>query len=182
MAVPIEELLRREVTYERLPESYAREPILPRPWEYVLSLLKDAITHYPVKYVTLKVTNFQLLENQQMPINTDEKASFHIEVWNRGDLDLTGVQLQITGSEWAYVGKAADERSESILSPLKTIPAHRTKKFGPFYMIPKSPTDVERRLFSARVNHFDASFDHMLKDHLAEGSRLAVFEEKILPG
>ena len=128
--------------------------------------LLTAINGYPNEHVELRVINFK---EPGTHINVGEICTFNVRVENNSVLDMKSLKLHVRGTRYASVGRFPYFFVESFISEGRTVDAHASVTFGPFWMraggaTPDGGTSNED-LFSVHISLYDASLHHILYDH-----------------
>ncbi len=134
----------------------------------IIEDLAKAIDNYPSANVEITVTDFK---EPGTHINKGEKSHFKVRVRNKGMLDMKNVRLHLRGTAYATVsvthsffGSPSNFRN-SVISSGRNINAHSSSTFGEYHMRAEKVTTENRTLFTAHISSFDASLDHILRDH-----------------
>jgi hypothetical protein len=128
---------------------------------------RAALRYYPKTSVTLSIIDVALTG---AVIETTEGFTFHVNLANNGALDMKQVVVKVLGSQYVKVASMSlfppALPGAEALSLAMDVPAHESRKFGPFMGWAASPTDgTVREIVSATVWSWDANLEHLLKDH-----------------
>jgi len=131
---------------------------------------EDAVHGYPAASVTISIVNLApITPSTPNGVNVNDIWAFNVRVRNRGNLNMTGVALNVAGMNGALVSTSATGPwlpSISCFGSLN-VGGHIGQQDTPnlFFKAPGTPKDSDTQLISANICAFDVDLNHILIDH-----------------
>lgn len=135
----------------------------------VLDDLMTAIDAYETDKCDTQIVNFSITGSGGTVLNVGETFQFRVKVSNQGHLDMRNVKVRVNGTQFADVSLSAGSFSGTVVTdpfPLASFQSHTT---GIFRGKAKIQTNGAKDIVTARIEAWDASFDHLLADHTGAG-------------
>ena len=132
-----------------------------------MSLLNDLaneIASYATDSCKTEIVNFSIAPPGGVVLNRGEIFQFKVRVENEGHLDMKGVTVRALGTSFADVGLSAGSFGAEATSGSFDLAAHQTHTTGFFRGKAKAITGVAKDIVTAKIQSWDASLDHLLKD------------------
>lgn len=148
---------------------------------------KTAIEEYDSAYMRVEIVDLKLPILGQ--INPGEWFRFRIKVHNEGDLDLTGLSVRIDGTASASVSMTQSNPGSSVTLVIGELPAH-TDVYSLTWIYGQATAAtielpsgqvVAKDVITAKVEQWNASLDHLLRDHSSWGPPDGKVNIKIYP-
>lgn len=133
----------------------------------VLEDIRIALDNYPTDSVDVTITDFAVIGGGVL--NVGDKAQFKVQVSNNGQLDMLSTIVRVYGSQYADVSKDNVTFTSQVTSAAMTVSGHGSQKTALFYLKAKAVTSGAKDIVSARVDAWDAGWDHILKGHSTSG-------------
>lgn len=132
---------------------------------------QDAVTLYPTTSVTLTIPAEEIRPvgpTTPGAYNVNEVWSFKVRVRNNGNLNMTGVSIQVAGRNGAQVSPVAagDWRSSFAFGSL-SLPGHGGQQdtVNLYFKAPNAARPVGTDLVKTNINAFDVDLNHILINH-----------------
>lgn len=136
--------------------------------------LKNMVEIYETNNCTTEIREFSVIPPGGSVLNVGETFQFKVKVTNESELDMTSVMIRAIGSSHADVKYGGGIYSSSAVAGPFNIPAHQTYVSNFFQGRANGATVGAEVIVSARIDTWNASFDHILTDHsgfgVAEGT------------
>jgi hypothetical protein len=97
------------------------------------------------------------------------------------DLDMKSVTVRALATSYADVALSTGSFGSYATSGAFDLDAHQVHTTGFFRGRAKAITSGSKDIVTARINSWDASFDHILKDHTGEGAAEGKLNKPIMP-
>ncbi|MDJ0733761.1 MAG: hypothetical protein QNJ47_06680 [Nostocaceae cyanobacterium] len=119
---------------------------------------------YLKTFVSISITDFET-DSPGNKLNVGEKARFNVQVSNKGNLKMTNVVIQVTGTTYADVSTDGSTWGSSVNAPAISVNAHDIHKTIYFYLKAKVATDNAKDIVKIRVNSWDGDLPHLVHIH-----------------
>ena len=146
----------------------------------IIEDLRKAIDKYETDNCKTQLFNFQIEEGGTV-LNVGETFRFKVRVTNQSHLDMKKVVVKAIGTSYADVALSTGPFGRSKVSGAFNLDAHQKYDTGFFRGKCKKVTSGVKNIVTARINSWDASFDHLLKDHTGAGVAEAKLSKEINP-
>ena len=124
----------------------------------IIEELKNALDRYETDNCKTEIVSFSIINGGNV-LNEHEQFRFKVKVTNQSHLDMKNVKVQAVGTPYADV----------VSSPSQTVNIDAHQQFTTNYFTGKAkgvtPGGKPADIVKARIVSWDASFDHILKDH-----------------
>lgn len=105
-------------------------------------------------------------------VNLGEVFPFTVKVTNKGQLDMKNVKVRAMGTADADVSLSSPAAvfGPSAVSQAFDLEAHQSHTTGNFRLKAKAVTNGAKDIVTARIDVWDATLDHILRDHSGVGA------------
>jgi hypothetical protein len=132
--------------------------------------LTNAVEVYETVNCKTEIINFSIISGGTVVLNKDEIFQFQVKVTNQGQLDMLNVKAQALGSIYADVALSTGAFGGNAISGAFNLLANQSHTTGFYRGKAKMVTNGAKDIVTARIFTWDASFDHILKDHTGTGA------------
>lgn len=149
-----------------------------------MSLIDDfrtAIDHYATANCKTEIVNFAITSGGGSYLDVGETFQFKVKVTNQSHLDMKNVTLQALGSAYADVALSTGTFGSNATSSAFSLNALDSHTTGYFRGKAKAATSGAQDIVSARIKSWDASLDHLLRDHSNQGAAEAKLHREVRP-
>ncbi len=133
--------------------------------------LKAAIDNYETVNCRTEIVGFSITGSGGSYLDVGETFRFRVKVSNDNELDMKNVYVCARGTEYADVRliPVLPWGATVVLGPFN-LDSHQSYT-TPFYVEgrAKKATGTAKDIVLARISGWDASFDHLLRDHALSG-------------
>ncbi len=143
--------------------------------------LKTVFDDYATNHCATQIVNFTLSSGAGALLNVGDTFTFKIQVTNQSHLDMKNVKVKAIGSTYADVALLLGFWSGSAVTPAFNLDAHQTYTTGVFMGKAKAVTGGAKDIVTARIDAWDASLDHLLKDHTGSGAAEGKLNKDVQP-
>lgn len=148
----------------------------------IIDDLKTAVENYETNNVKTEIVSYSLTPKEGTVLNVKETFQFKVKVINESHLDMRNVQVRVNGTEYADVALAlAGPFNTTAVSATFNVDAHREGETGYFFGKAKKITNGAKQIVTAQIYKWDASLDHILKDHSGKGPKQGKLIKNIEP-
>lgn len=147
----------------------------------ILEDIQTAIDNYPEENVDVSVTDYVIIAPGGSSLNTNDKAQFKVNVTNSGELDMLSTTVRVNGTQFADVSVDNINFSSSATSAAFTVSAQGSQKTALFYLKAKAATSGSQDIVTARIQSWDAGWDHLLKAHSTAGPSEGKLNKQVFP-
>jgi hypothetical protein len=152
---------------------------------FIMGFMEDfrrEIDTYDGEYVDVKLVAYQHL-GPGSTLNVGEWFRFQIQVRNKGDLDMKNVSVLVSKTAFADVTLNYGSPGNYVSVSFGDINAHGSKQTSQWVYgyATRATEGAEKDVVTARIARWDASLDHVLKDHAAWGPREGKITVTIAP-
>jgi hypothetical protein len=149
-----------------------------------MSLINDLtseIGKYATDFCKTEIIGFSINGGGTV-LNKGETFQFRVRVTNEGNLDMRNVQVLVIGSLFADVATGSGPFGSQVLAnKFEILPAGGSQSTGFFRGTAKAITSGAQSIVTARINSWDASLDHILKDQSIAGAAEGILQKAIMP-
>ena len=146
----------------------------------VIDDLRNTIDRYETDNCKTEIINYSLESGMGSVLNVSDTFRFKVKVTNESHLDMKNVKVQAVGSAYADVALSTGTFGSSKTSGVFNLDAHQSYTTGYFRGKAKAVTGA-KDIVTARIYCWDASFDHILKDHTGYGEKEGKLNKEIKP-
>ncbi len=122
-------------------------------------------------------------------INVGDEFKFKVQVTNQGQLDMKNVRVRVIGTAYADVATLRGQWGNEALSLKFSLDANNSStdesptiyKTEEFRGLAKKTTGGVKVIVKAKIDSWDASLDHILIDHSAEGKEEGELKVDVIP-
>jgi hypothetical protein len=147
---------------------------------------KNAIDKYDGDFMDVMLVGYERFMSKptDSKLNPGEWFRFQIQVHNKGELDLTNVSVRVEGTPFAKVSLSKSDPVQSVVVKFGDMRAHSSLQSGAWVYgyATLETSGIERSLVIARIDRWNASLDHILKDHSGWGPREGRIKAEVHPG
>jgi hypothetical protein len=141
---------------------------------------RKAIDNYDGDSMNVNLVGFQLLAPGPH-LNVGEWFRFQVQVFNDGQLNLTGVTVLVNSTAFARVNPVpAGPTADSAIVPFGNIGAHSSRQSSQWVLASAIlETAGAQDIITARIFTWDADLNHLLNDHSGFGPPEGVINHEV---
>ena len=143
--------------------------------------LKNAVDNYETDNCRTEIVNFVIEGDGGTVLNETETFKFQVRVHNDSHLDMKNVRVRAIGTFYADVAGTSGSFGSSVVCRAFNLDAHQNYTTGYFRGKCKAITNGAKYIVTARIDSWDASFDHILNDHTGAGIAEGKLKKEIFP-
>ena len=148
----------------------------------IIDDLRKAIDRYETDNCKTEIVDFSITEGGETILNVGDTFQFKVKVTNQGNLDMKSVRVAVFGMSHADVALGTGVFALNVTYGAFSLDAHQTYTTDFFRGKAKAATGgAATDIVFARIESWDASFDHLLKDHTGAGEVEGRLNKQISP-
>ncbi|QTA84245.1 hypothetical protein [Desulfonema magnum] len=148
----------------------------------IIEDLRIAVDNYETDNCKTEIVNFEITGGGGTVLNETETFMFRVRVTNQSHLDMKNVTVRVSGTSFADVAfLLIGPFGRSAVSRPFNLDAHQVHTTLFFRGKCKRVTNGTKDIVTARINSWDASFDHILRDHTGAGAAEGKLNKEIHP-
>ena len=147
----------------------------------IIEDLRKELDAYEKDNVDTRIVDFAIIGGGTV-LNENEIFQFQVRVTNQSHLDMKNVRVRINGSRFADVASILGPFGSRVDSVAFDLDAHQRRDTVFFRGRAKASTEgTEQDIVTAQILSWDASLDHLLRDHSGMGPREGKLHMEIAP-
>lgn len=144
---------------------------------------RNAIDTYARDSMRVVFIDYELIEAGTV-LNTEEWFRCHVQAFNDGELNLSGVQVSVDATPYARLQteQYPDDTFTQMILQLEDMPAHSSKQYSRWiYGFATAATTGPQDVITAKIYRWDADLAHLLNVHSLSGPPQGRINVEIFP-